>query len=398
METVNEAEQFVYDICKRSFLKFWCYANPQGKDKGKELCDVLVVCEPDVLIFSVKEINVKDSGNFENDWNRWRKEAIEKSCKQIYGAERHIKSCNQVIRKDGSLGLMIRKDIEWNVHRIAIALGSNGQFPVEVGDFGKGFVHVMDGRSFHIIFSELDTVKDLVEYLAEKERSYCNRQNIIVTGSEEDLLALYITEERQLPADKMLVIESSLWEQLKEDPSFLRKKEADKGSYVWDWLIEQLCSSHPDQIEPGPELTEWDHVIRSMARENRFSRRLLGSAFVGFVHDYTDRKTSSRIVLAPSGVIYVFHSFTKLADLELVRRELALRCFVARGMNLNSTTVVGISIQEAGSKPSRITMVYLEMHVWSDEDIRAAEKIKTELGYFSNPNVSNRYENEYPGP
>jgi hypothetical protein len=47
-EAVNDSEQFVYDICSKSFLSLWSYINPQGKTPGKELCDVLVVCNPHV--------------------------------------------------------------------------------------------------------------------------------------------------------------------------------------------------------------------------------------------------------------------------------------------------------------------------------------------------------------
>ena len=50
---------------------------PQGKDPGKELCDVLVVCDPDIIIISIKEIGYKDTGNPTVDWERWRKRAID---------------------------------------------------------------------------------------------------------------------------------------------------------------------------------------------------------------------------------------------------------------------------------------------------------------------------------
>ena len=50
---LNSTEQFVYRTCRKSFLSLWSYANPRGKP-GKELCDILIVCEPDLVIFSVK--------------------------------------------------------------------------------------------------------------------------------------------------------------------------------------------------------------------------------------------------------------------------------------------------------------------------------------------------------
>jgi len=57
----NESEQLVYDICKKSFLSIWSYANPFGKD-SKELCDTLIVCDSDIIIISGKDIRITDSG------------------------------------------------------------------------------------------------------------------------------------------------------------------------------------------------------------------------------------------------------------------------------------------------------------------------------------------------
>ena len=89
-EGLNAAERFIFQLCRSSFLRLWSYANPQGKDPGKELCDVLVVCPPDVIIFSVKDVALKHGSRPEIGWSRWRKKAVEDSAKQIYGAERHI--------------------------------------------------------------------------------------------------------------------------------------------------------------------------------------------------------------------------------------------------------------------------------------------------------------------
>jgi hypothetical protein len=61
-EAVNSSEQWVYDICRKSFLSLWSYVNPQGR-AGKELCDILVVCDPHVPVISVKEVTLSDTGD-----------------------------------------------------------------------------------------------------------------------------------------------------------------------------------------------------------------------------------------------------------------------------------------------------------------------------------------------
>jgi len=59
-EAVTNSEQFVYEVCQKSFLSLWSYVNPRGREPGKELCDVLVVCDPHVIVISVKEVVLKD--------------------------------------------------------------------------------------------------------------------------------------------------------------------------------------------------------------------------------------------------------------------------------------------------------------------------------------------------
>jgi hypothetical protein len=53
------AEKFVSDHCSATFLSLWGAANPIGKNASKELCDFIVICEPDVIIISVKDTQRK---------------------------------------------------------------------------------------------------------------------------------------------------------------------------------------------------------------------------------------------------------------------------------------------------------------------------------------------------
>jgi hypothetical protein len=98
--STNPAEELVGRLARHSFLALWSYANPRGKG-GKELCDVLAVCDPHVVIFSVKDIAVPPISDTSVAWQRWHRGAIEESVKQIYGAERWLRSAANVIRSDG---------------------------------------------------------------------------------------------------------------------------------------------------------------------------------------------------------------------------------------------------------------------------------------------------------
>src|SRR5689334_5162503 len=138
---LTPSEALVAFLCQRSFLSLWSEANPLthvGKNE-KELCDLLVVCAPDVVIFSVKEISLKDTGKPEVDWGRWHRKAVEDSVKQLYGAERWVRTASRVIRSDGSPGVAIPPASDLRVHRVAVAVGGRGEVPYQQGDFGKGF-------------------------------------------------------------------------------------------------------------------------------------------------------------------------------------------------------------------------------------------------------------------
>src|SRR4030043_274606 len=104
-EGVTDSEPFVYEICQKSFLSLWSFVNPRGREPGKELCDVLVVCDPHVIVISVKEVTLKDSGEGKIDWDRWRRKAVDGSIRQIKGAIRWLDQAEHVVKKDGTPGL-----------------------------------------------------------------------------------------------------------------------------------------------------------------------------------------------------------------------------------------------------------------------------------------------------
>jgi len=166
------------------------------------------------VIVSVKEVEVTNSGNLAVDWARWQREAIEKSCKQIYGAERWLKSASHVVRAGGTKGPDLPAKDSRRIHRVAVSLGSKGAVPFRSGDFGKGFVHVFTEASLSVIFSELDTISDFIAYLGKKETYLRSgaRVRIKPGGTEKDLLALYLHLDRSFPDTlKVILVDDTLW-------------------------------------------------------------------------------------------------------------------------------------------------------------------------------------------
>jgi hypothetical protein len=82
---VTPSEEFVPKLCRETFLSLWSIANPRGKESGKELCDVLIVCDLAVIIVSVK-------GRVQGDARRQNRDRpdVKASVKQIFAAERLI--------------------------------------------------------------------------------------------------------------------------------------------------------------------------------------------------------------------------------------------------------------------------------------------------------------------
>jgi hypothetical protein len=394
---MNEAELLVYQICRHSFLSLWSYMNPRKKPQGKELCDVLVMCEPDVIVFSVKQIRLTSSGKLEIDAERWRRKAIDESSKQIYGAERILRASSNVIKNDSSFGVLLPSASEMRIHRVAVALGGKRQVGLPFGDFGKGFIHVMDEVSFLTLLKELDTITDFVAYLAAKE-AFCQSQvRLQFDGPEENLLALYLHAGRKFPENyDAVIVGDGLWKQITAKEEYKRKQTANEDSYIWDRLIESFGRDFVSgQLEFAPSPSDTERAIRQIAREDRFARRILGKSFKEFIDN--SQELIARMMKSPSGVVYVFLASPHGTPRDIRVADLGKRCFVARGLHPEATRVVGIATEryEKG-KGFSLDLCNLFKPAWSAEDQKHMEAMQKELGYFTSPKLTRDSEDEYP--
>lgn len=394
----NKAEEFVFHICRETFLSLWSYANPLGKN-GKELCDILIVCDPDIVIFSVKEIHLTQSEDPATDWERWNRRAVEESAAQAYGAERWIKSATHVIRSDGSRGIGLPSSDKQQIHRVVIALGGKDKVPMVHGDMGKGFVHVFDEISLEIILKELDTISDFLEYLGAKERFYTLGKETPWLAGEENLLALYLHRGRTLPENyDVVMFDGDLWKAFIEKPEYQRKKQEDKISYLWDDVIEDIAKDvSKESLEYSASPDDGEKILRVMARENRFSRRILGKSFADFIRLSSENKVRSRILRSPASIIYVLLAHPHTTDRKYRRAELGVRCFIARGLYLDCHTVIGIATEQ--SKPGvghSFDLCFLYLPQWEGRHKARMEQLQKESGFFAHPVKSEAHEDEYP--
>ena len=394
---MNAAEEMVYRLCRRSFLSLWSYMNPRQKVNGKELSDVLVVCDPHVIIFSVKHIGLRQTGDPAINAVRWKRRAIHESVAQLHGAVRKIKTMDDVVRNDNSVGVPLPLPADMRVHRVAIALGGEGLVGMGYGHFDKGFVHVFDEESADAVLTELDTITDFAKYLTEKERYLTSGAHLVCNGAEEDLLATYLQLGRKFPeTHNVLILGSDLWKAFQLKPEYQNKVIADKSSYAWDKIIETFCHDllH-DNLEFAPGLTATERAIRVMAKEDRFARRVVGKSFTEFVDE--SHNIRARHVRSPSGVEYVFLATPHGYPRDVRQVELGNRCFVVRGLNPQATTVVGIATEQyTAGKGLSFDLVHTFKPVWTPEDQAVMEEMQSTHGYFVTPRVSQTSEDEYP--
>ena len=209
---ITSSERYLNYLCERSFLSLWSYPGifrdqkRKGKGDGKELCDMLVVFDEHVLIFSDKHYSFPTTGNLELDWKRWYKRAIKKSASQAWGAERWLKSNPQSVYLDRActkpFPLNIPPANSAKYHLILVAHGSEERCKAEFGGSGslmldsslgqrgnkeelsstpfmvgdldpsRTFVHILTESTLDILLQTIDKINDFIWYLEKKEKLY----------------------------------------------------------------------------------------------------------------------------------------------------------------------------------------------------------------------------------
>ena len=300
---LNRSEAFVTEICHETFLSLWCYANPRAKI-GHELCDLLVVCDPNVLIISVKEIRLNPDKELEIAHARWERKAVDASVSQIYGAERWLAGAVEVTLNDGSIGLPLPPPERRRIYRLAVALGGNEEVIIKSGDFGQGFVHVMTEESFRVVLTELDTVTDLTGYLAAKEQFTQSTSLVVCEGPESSMLGWYLLHGRSFPSGDYVMFDATIWAGLRTRSHFRAAQSGRSMQLRVGPVNRGLADPSAKPVAgPGPKLTDLETALRAMARESRFNRRVLGKFTTEFFGRARTEGSAARMVQGPSGVL-----------------------------------------------------------------------------------------------
>jgi hypothetical protein len=455
---VTGAERYLRQLCDRTFLSLWSYPGvyrSQGlTDKsreGKEVCDLLVVFENHVIIFSDKDCKFPESGDLRLDWCRWFRRAVLESAEQVWGAERWIRTYPDRLYLDRRCSLPFPIDVPdpamATFHRVVVAhdasrrcrqiLGGSGSLildpdivgpmhhegsdvlPFRVGhvDPSRGYIHVLDDTSLDVVMRTLDTITDFVSYLAKKEAFIQSGHLKFATG-EEDLLAFYLrylNEQGEHDFDvppnvDSVFIDEGLWQEFEESPQRRGQIEANEVSYSWDKLIEKfsrhiLAGTWYDRFDMTVKHRE--SAVRWLASECRTVRRGLAKCLLDLVHaSFADEDKVRRRVLLPmrpGGPFYVFLVVPQPSDVsydeyrEIRGKLLEALCKVVRLTFPAAKDIVGVAT-EAGNVLNRSEdVLYLDGRCWSEELQVEAESLRSNLGLLTHATGPfHAREEEYP--
>lgn len=176
-------ERLVSELASETYLKYWCYPNPKDENGNKkEICDLLILFRDTAIICSVK--NYSFNGNYE----RYFRRTLQKALDQIKGAEKRLfggRTEISVRHIDRGLIQVKTKEVA-HIHRVIINHNIEPLFYLG-GKLTEGntFAHIFNWEAFLGVVKELNTIKDFIDYLKEREIVFRDKIMVMMGGTEE---------------------------------------------------------------------------------------------------------------------------------------------------------------------------------------------------------------------
>lgn len=426
---LNESEQRISGLARKTFLTMWSYENPYYK-RGKELCDVLIVFGSDVIVISDKLNEFGRHPEPDVNWRRWYKKAVAGSIRQLLGAKRRILSAPDDIFTDAEvsspLPLRLPPIDKMRIHLLAIANGSEGAYkqfpervslridtrcydenePMTVGTYGSSgdFVHVISRTALDALFECFDTARDFIDYLERKEVALTSG-NWIVHG-EENLVAGYMLSQpgnrpfhipvSSFPLESDIrTVPAGIWATYLSSNERQARREHRKYSYVIDNIIEHIAREYlGNRMIIGQEepLSYHEEALRLIAAESRLGRQMIATALRSIMGEVAETFWSAIIEsLDYPGLFYVWLIYpeppAEWSDVDFERfilNEISKYTYVARSKFSDARRVFGICLPRMNC--SRTSMVFrlLDGEDWTDEQQKLAEDISRCEHIFDN--------------
>ncbi|WP_158408778.1 hypothetical protein [Fibrella aestuarina] len=276
-------EEFVNNLAYDTYLKYWCYPGPIDLNgDSKEICDLLVLFQDVCIIVSVKNYDFPDA-SIEVKKQRYEKKVVAKSSSQLYGAERKLFDSKYeiFIKHPEREPEKFNKEKFRRVYRITINVGEQIEDYALASSNKKGFVSILNRDSFTKILQELDTVKDLIDYLDEREKFLTLNKCSIWYGEEKNILSVYLRNAREFPEEYFQEQENQKvidllgnWEFYDNHSSVAAKRYANRNSYFIDRLVNEYVLPLPNGA---------DTLALELMSLDRLERRAVVEALLGIV-------------------------------------------------------------------------------------------------------------------
>lgn len=289
---VTKSEKNITDITRNSFLNYWTIPNP-FKKQNEELCDVLIVFQNNIILISDKERDSKEksfSKEIEDIKKKWRNfgKPLRHSKNQLFEAKEWIINNPEEIYFDNMcrnkipVKIIINQNTKFhmittvsNWSDIAIHfLNNDGSLKINTSErflnckeryeftlqnlFKEDiFLHMFDEINLNLIFKELDTIPDFLDYLNERENFFkeCKDKNITIqSNSESNLLGQYLLGlqdknrnrilffDKDYINDSLYIFEDNIYEKSKQTQQEIKFDEVKNISYLIDAIITNMSA------------------------------------------------------------------------------------------------------------------------------------------------------------
>ncbi len=437
---VNESENLLAELCEKTFLKLWSYANPY-KSNGKELCDLLAVFENHIFIFCNRSTKFNSDKEISVAWERWKRTAITEQLPSSRTAKKYILQNPDKIYLDQKCTIPLPVSIPKEnviIHKIIIAHGAREackSFSREniYGSLGIAYfnskdhssyvikndpfmvyldkndvIHIFDSHNLEIIFNELDTYQDFVSYLIAKEQALKRHEGIIYCG-EEDLLCNYFANIRSGKKDligveenkKGIMIKEGGWEKFISQDFYKNRKIENKLSYlVWDRMIQKISQDAFDNrlLRGMDSVFKRESIIYEMAKEPRFSRRHLSYTLCDSIKLFLEKniKDNYKIIFSHSlfyketGYVFYQTKFNDIIDYSESDRltraaNLEAACGIIRNKLSFLKKIIGIKIDVTTSGKWEFDIfLMLDCESWPDDKREYFDNLNKNLKLFQN--------------
>lgn len=384
------SEQYINELSFNSFIKYWCYPNPKDEDGDKkEICDLLVLFKNYCIIFQIKDIKTYEG------YDKFEKHAITPGINQLNGAERKLFTQDRTmyIKHPDREKENFQKDKYDKIIRILIIMNEDLEYRKWIGENKlKETIHILDKESFERIITELDTISDFSRYFFDKEQFINKYKNISLFGTEIDLLAFYLKNQRKFPeideekVDTVMLELDGDWVEYIQSNEYYLKKEADKTSYFVDDLVRDYILLLPDGEKFANEILSLD----------RLQRRFFSDKYKEFWDqiDFNQQNYNCKKKLSINETTYIF--FYVSSDIPDNCTEYLMNV-LSNSFNIYNEYENKKTIVMTSSKNRHFFKLSLEetQNYPNDYEKQTMDKAKA-LNWFTNLKFSNETIKEYP--